>query len=309
MKDYIKNGLAERYLRDPDGGVNILRKRAELGDLDCTEPEESSTFPNEGFSCDLSGLPKVNFGTIWRYMIECVEVKKQLSTAKPLVKGYNFYKSGHVLFVSHLASNGKHYLKSKVLPSMKKTAVYTCHIVMTSFGNMLRAKCACPAGVDGRCNHVTATMFALDEYSKQRVKVDSSDISCTSKPCSWNVPRKRKGNIVPIAKIKFSKHDYLKSKKKRKSFAEPEHDVRALDQRSWPEQKVKNMLNLLQDYQAKSKKVVGWIHILPQEVPQEPNNKKDDGNILSPLKEQPVSASTIMERCQRVKRKLNLSEA
>ena len=93
-------------MRDPDGGINILKKKAELGVLENNEPVTSS-FPKEGFNCDISGLPKLTFGTIWRFMIDTVECKKQLSTAKPLVKGYNFYKSGHVLFISHLSENGK----------------------------------------------------------------------------------------------------------------------------------------------------------------------------------------------------------
>ena len=244
-------------------------------------------------------------------MIDCVEVKKQLSTAKPLVKGYNFYKSGHVLFISHLAGKGKHYLKSQVLPSMKKQAVYTCYFVMSSLGNVLRAQCGCPAGIDGRCNHVTATMFALDEYCKKRAKTESdpSDVSCTSKPCKWNVPRKRKGNVVPVANIQFAKHDYSKSKKKRKSSITPQHDVRAPNQRKWPEDKVKNMFSRLKEYQEKSKKAVGWLHILPQEVLADQSSKTSKENdLLCPIKEHPVSATTIKKRCQQVQDRLTLSE-
>lgn len=316
VQDYIKSGLATKYLRDPDGGINLLKKKAHLGVLDNADLEPSPAFPKEGFSCDLSGIPRVTFGNIWRYMIDCVETKKQLSTAKPLVKGYNFYRSGHVLFISHRPEKGKHYLKSQVLPSMKKKAVYTCYIVMTSIGNELRAQCGCPAGVDGRCNHVTATLFALDEYCKQRVKAsqDSSDLSCTSKPCKWNVPRKRKGSVVSIANMQFSKHDYAKPQKKRKSFMTPGHDVRALDQRTWPEDRVKNMLNLVKEYQEKTDRAVGWLHILLQDVrPQtvEQGNETDEANVdlLPPVKEHPVSISTLRERCQEVERKLNISES
>lgn len=35
-------------------------------------------------------------------MIDSVDSKKQLSTAKPLVKGFNFYKSGNVHSIHHL---------------------------------------------------------------------------------------------------------------------------------------------------------------------------------------------------------------
>lgn len=199
VKDYQNSGLDSKYLRDPDGGIHLLKKKAELGALEETDPDIQSTFPEEGFKTDISGIPNVNFGTIWRYMIDNVAFKKQLSTGKPLVKGYNFYRSGHVLFLSHLHHDGKHYIKSKVLPSMKKKKVYSCHCVLSSFGNILRCHCGCPAGVDGRCNHVAASLFALEDYCKVRVK--NSKVSCTSKPCKWSIPRKRTGAVF------FSVHE------------------------------------------------------------------------------------------------------
>ena len=101
----------------------------------------------------LQGTLFVTFGTVWRFMIETVAFKKQVATAKPLVKGYNFFKSKHVLGMYHLSKNGKHFIRSQVLPSMKISAVYTCYIAVSSFSFLLRAKCGFPAGIDGRCNH------------------------------------------------------------------------------------------------------------------------------------------------------------
>ena len=65
VKDYIRNGFDVKYLRDPDGGVNLLKKKAELGLLDNKEPSLTETFPKDGFNTDLLGIPKVNFGTVW----------------------------------------------------------------------------------------------------------------------------------------------------------------------------------------------------------------------------------------------------
>ena len=54
----------------------------------------------------------------------------------------------------------------------------------------------CPAGVDGRCNHATSTLFALKEFFKQNKEVNNISVqlslSCTSKPRAWNIPRKKK---------------------------------------------------------------------------------------------------------------------
>ena len=95
----MKSGLAEQKLKDPDGGIHQARKKAQLGVLEEVEPDVKNSFPTEGFSESLEGLPVVSFNTVWTYMVACLDAKKQLSTAKPMVKGFNFYKSGHVLTV------------------------------------------------------------------------------------------------------------------------------------------------------------------------------------------------------------------
>ena len=166
VKDYINSGLAAKNLRDPDGGIHLARKKAQLGILEVVEPDVKTRFPNEGFSENLEGLPEVNFKTIWTYMVACLDAKKQLSTAKLLVKAYNFYKSGHVLNVKSCEKDHRAFVKSQGLPSMKKTTAYTCYIILRRQGLVQRAFCGCPAGVDGRCNHVAATLFAMEVFCK-----------------------------------------------------------------------------------------------------------------------------------------------
>ncbi|XP_022791321.1 uncharacterized protein LOC111330683 [Stylophora pistillata] len=39
VQDYIKHGLDVKYLRDPDGGLHLLRKKAQLGVLEEEEPQ------------------------------------------------------------------------------------------------------------------------------------------------------------------------------------------------------------------------------------------------------------------------------
>ena len=154
-------------------------------------------------------------------MIEDVELKKQLSTEKPIVKGYNFYKSGHVLQIFSKKEHNKHYVLSKVLPSMKKGKVYTVKIILSSNANITTAFCCCPAGVDGRCNHLAATMFSLEDKTSmdncmaaaEAISKTPENIPCTSKPCTWNVPAgKRKLEPQPIQSVKFCKHEYGKVK-------------------------------------------------------------------------------------------------
>ena len=98
----------------------------------------------------------------------------------------------------------------QIFPSMKRSAVYTCYILISSFLYMLGAKYGCPAGIDGRCNHVAATLFALEDPNENS---EAGEVSCTSKSCRWSVPPKRQMPVKPIFATKFRKHDYQKVKK------------------------------------------------------------------------------------------------
>ena len=60
------------------------------------DPEINENFPSSGFQCGIALLPRISFSHIWKYLIEEVELRKKPATEKPIVKGYNFYKSGHI---------------------------------------------------------------------------------------------------------------------------------------------------------------------------------------------------------------------
>ena len=74
----------------------------------------------------LSRIPTIRNSQIWKYLIQDVELKRQLSVEKPIVKGYNFYRSGKVLGLYSQLINGVHCVKSQVMPSYAITgAAYT----------------------------------------------------------------------------------------------------------------------------------------------------------------------------------------
>ena len=60
------------------------------------------------------------------------------------------------------------------------------------------------------CNHITALLFALEDYVKSHNNTTSENIACTSKPCEWNKPRKRKLSPKRIDEIRPVKHQYGK---------------------------------------------------------------------------------------------------
>ena len=156
----------------------------------------------------------VNF---YSEMVCCVDAKRQLSTAKPLVNGFNFCKSGHVMTVKSCNEDTRSYIKSQVLPSMRKDL---CLIIVWRNGLVQKAYCACPAGIVGRCIHVAATLSALEEFYKLRAKQEETRKACTSQKCKWNVPRKRKLDLVPIANLKFRKHEHAWKAKKAENLCD-----------------------------------------------------------------------------------------
>lgn len=220
------------------------------------------------------------------------------------------------------------------MPSKKKTTAYTCYIVLRKNGLVQKAFCACPAGIDCRCNHVAATLFCLEEYCKVREKQLLADESCTSQKYKWNVPRKRKGEVVPIADMTFEKHEHGKKKARRTPSILPNLDVRAKHQRQTSNTKLYNILSKVRLFQDKKGKALGLAETLQQNTegslkvavshdqcyalsfpsenaPEETSNTEKDSfdnskdyELLSPIKSHPISFSDIQSRCALSKRSL-----
>ena len=98
---------------------------------------------------------------------------------------------------------------------MKKGNVYSVKVVLHPSGDIAKACCGCPAGVDGHCNHLAATLFAIEDHwnnvpcdTDSAVSQQQVTVPCTSQPCQWNLPKKRELNVEPIESLKFQKHDY-----------------------------------------------------------------------------------------------------
>ena len=191
VNDYIKNGLHKKVL-DPDGGANLAKKRLEFGLTEELHPLVNEKFPSTGFECGTVNLPRISYRNIYLEVLDrgC-RTKTATVYRKPIVKGYNFFKSGHVLKIFSKKEHNKHYALSKVQPSMKNGKVYTVKIILFSNGNITTAFCCCPAGVDGCCTHLAATLFSLeDKNSMDNGMTAAEAISKTPEniPCTSSVP-------------------------------------------------------------------------------------------------------------------------
>ena len=275
-----------RKLIDPDDGVNLAKKKARLGLCENISPKSPDEFPTEGYNNDLSDVTVVDYNMIWKFMVQNVS-GKGTSTAKPLIKGYNFFKSGHVVKLEkhNLSEDRLCHLRGEILPSMKKSTSYTALITLRD-GKILRAKCGCPAGMEGHCNHVSSMLFFLEEFCEHNAKI----AACTSQPCTWNKPsRKRKVDNHPIHQVKFVKHEHGKKKS----------DVRAPHQRNMDRTELYNLKCKLENLAGKGQEI-GLLHTLPRKSTQEVledvshdhgycKRSSDTEHIISPQRSTPLA--------------------
>ena len=191
-------------------------------------------------------LPKITFGTIYDFLVDRKVLLRKVSDlesvadrraelvcnsekedthvyqndrnsgvlveyTRTLEKAYRFFKDGHVQDVKyHSMPKQKDHIciVSKVLPSMKKDRVYNVVIVICeSTTKVSTAYCACPAGLAGCCNHITATLYCLEDYIHQHLYEDEEK-GCTDRLQAWNRPRRKNVNARPTDEVRLSKHEY-----------------------------------------------------------------------------------------------------
>ena len=154
---------------------------------------------------------------------------------------------------------------------MTKKKIYTVNIIIKASGHISKAMCGCPAGVDGRCNHLAATLFAIEDKFQDESQGDSNNSSkdnelpCTSKPCSWNDPsRKRKLENCAIQSIHFEKHEYGK---KAKHMPRMSFDVRAPHEQTFNINSQKNFYTKVKKVEMLTGKRMALSFILPHDLP------------------------------------------
>ncbi|XP_041862020.1 uncharacterized protein LOC121652935 [Melanotaenia boesemani] len=97
-----------------------------------------------------------------------------------------------------LYQGNQYHVKAKVLGSMRKITYNVVIVLSSNTGFVQNASCECKASSLGRCSHVAAVLFAIDDCKNSR-----SDESCTSKPCTWNVGRKVGKNPKSITDAQY----------------------------------------------------------------------------------------------------------
>ena len=70
-----------------------------------------------------------------------------------------------------------------------------------------KAFCICPAGLSGCCNHVTATLYCMEEYFRLGLNEDDAK-GCTEKRQTWNIPKPSKVDARPTNLVSLTKKVY-----------------------------------------------------------------------------------------------------
>ena len=130
---------------------------------------------------------------------------------RTLDKAYRFFQDGHVQNIRyHPMPSLPDYvcIGASVLPSMKKGKMYSVRIVLSKrTAHVERAICVCPAGLSGCCNHVTATLYCVQDYFHLKIN-EEDEKGCTEKRQTWNQPKQKKVDARPTNLVTLTKKVY-----------------------------------------------------------------------------------------------------
>ncbi|XP_065893458.1 uncharacterized protein [Dysidea avara] len=239
---------------------------------------------------DIHKCPKITFGTIFKFLVDrkcflrnadyvesamerrdsCsvkdVGEQKLISNlgseesigfTRPLDKAYRFFQDGHVQNIRyHPMPNQLNYIciGADVLPSMKKDKLYKVYIVLSELtSDVAKAFCACPAGLSGCCNHVTATLYCLQNYFHLKLN-EEDEKSCTEKRQLWNQPRDKKVDARPTNLVTLTKKVYG-VEKRIKVCTVNQWDCRPTSRRAVPPDRRPNLRSRLLAIDQKKKEV------------------------------------------------------
>ena len=111
-------------------------------------------------------------------------------TLKPVVKGRRLYQSNFVRMCEYGISSRKNLVfRANIWASMKQDELRYPRVVISQKGSILEGSCTCPAKNDGRCTHIAALLYCVEDLSFGNTP--KVPIPGTSQPQAWGRGRKR----------------------------------------------------------------------------------------------------------------------
>lgn len=168
------------------------------------------------FSSPQQVLPFTNAQIVAYFVTRTVDDALPAGDFKSINKSAsNLYHCGHVqnIEVCNESSTNKLFVRADCLPEMKKDRVYKIILKLDSRSYEVDgAECGCPAGRGPRasCKHIAALCYALEEFG--RLKQLPTFHTCTDKLQTWNQPRPRKFQPMPVENLRSRMHEIMPTK-------------------------------------------------------------------------------------------------
>ena len=166
---------------------------------------------------NLLDIPSFSYQKLEQHLI--LESEKTAEALKHEKGGYRLFKAGFTTQIKVISKVKKgndavHFLiRCQVNAQMRKKDV---HLDQTS-GDIVFAKCHCPAGAGGRCKHVAALLFQLLDFIELGLTEIPDDKTCTQELQQWHVPKKAQSqDAVLFEDLIFPQDSYEKDKNVRK---------------------------------------------------------------------------------------------
>jgi hypothetical protein len=119
------------------------------------------------------------------------------------------FASRKIVNIQTASHSEEFFVKPFVRPSMENKPARPLWILFSD-NQPQKAFCQCPSGKSGLCCHVSAVLYALEEY--HRTGNLSLEVACTSKLQTWHKNKPWQGKLTEIDNIKVqSAHKKLKS--------------------------------------------------------------------------------------------------
>ena len=143
-------------------------------------------YETRNWSKTLTNFPKIS-------LLTCSDWLSQGGKKNAGEKSYKFFREGYVYDIYTCEGSGVFYVKARCYRSLRKSKdPHYLVLMLKEQGNraaICRAHCSCKGGSGGHCNHILALLYQLNDYCCLEVKDIPSDVSCTSRPQSWHIPR------------------------------------------------------------------------------------------------------------------------
>ena len=120
------------------------------------------------------------------------------------------FRCGHVQKIEVCSSDSLVHIQASCLPEMKKDRVYSLNLALNdSSYDIVYGKCGCPAGMgpSGSCKHIGALCYAISDFCKYGSTPDF--LTSTDKLQSWNKPRGRKVQPIPVEQLSSRRSELL----------------------------------------------------------------------------------------------------